>query len=97
MEGDGEGALGGEGAKGQKPVDEGEGEHGLGTKTDGLDGPDDESTAPDADSPGGAEDGPVKGEESEPGGGDATGPTPDGVPQEGGTESDPDSATGSTE
>ena len=42
-------------------------------------------------------DGPTKDAESVPGGGDATGPTPGGVPQEGDTESDPDTSTDSTE
>ena len=79
-----------------KPVDEGEGEHGLGSKTGGLGGPDDP-----ADQEGGlggsAEEGPVKGATSETGGGDATGPTPSGVPQEGEVDPDADAATGSTE
>ena len=81
-----------------KPVGEGEGEHGLGTKTGGLGGPDDSADQETGTSPGGsAHEGPVKGEESQPGGGDATGPTPSGVAQEGEVEEDPETATGSTE
>ncbi len=84
-----------EGAKGQKPVQEGEGEQGLGSKTGGLGGPDDPGSQSSG-LGGEAEEGPVKGETSEPGDGDATGPTPSGVPQEGEVDPDADTATGST-
>ena len=88
----------GEGAMGGKPVGEGEGEHGLGSKTGGAGGPDDRDTSSGGDRPDGdAMDGPVKGEQSPPGGGDATGPTPSGVPQEGGVNPDADTSTGPTE
>ncbi len=86
-----------EAAAGGKPVQEGEGEEGLGSKTGGLGGPDDPAEQESGTSSGGeAEEGPVEGETSEPGGGDATGPTPDGVPEEGEVNPDPDTATGST-
>lgn len=74
------------------------GEHGLGSKSGGLGGPDNPDDQQSGTSPGGhADEGPVKGLTSEPGGGDAVGPTPSGVPQEGTTEEDPEIATGSTE
>lgn len=86
-----------EAAKTGKPVQEGEGEEGLGSKTGGLGGPDHPDDEESGTSSGGeAEEGPVKGETSEPGGGDATGPTPDGVPQEGEIDPDADTSTGST-
>ena len=87
-----EGAKGG----GQKPVQEEEGEHGLGTKTGGEGGPE-RSGADGVSGGGGAETGPVRSEDSVPGGGDDLGPTPGGVPQEGEVDPDADSATGSTE
>lgn len=79
----------------QKPVQEGEGEEGLGSKTGGEGGP--EGTGAESLSSGGAETGPTKDVESVPGGGDDLGPTPSGVPQEGEVDPDPDVATGSTE
>ena len=79
----------------QKPVQEGEGEEGLGSKTGGEGGP--ETTGAEGLSGGGAETGPTKDVESVPGGGDDTGPTPSGVPQEGEIDSDADTATESTE
>ncbi|MEJ7787802.1 MAG: hypothetical protein WKF96_23615 [Solirubrobacteraceae bacterium] len=80
------------------PTQEGAGDEGLGSKSGGVAGSDDRDTSAGGDRPEGgeAEDGPVKGETSEPGGGDATGPTPSGVPQEGGTNPDADTSTGST-
>ena len=86
-----------EAAKGSKPVQEGEGEHGLGSKTGGLGGPDDPADQESGTSSGGqAEEGPVKGVTSEPGGGDATGPTPSGTPQEGEVDPDAEQSDGST-
>jgi hypothetical protein len=86
-----------EAAKGRKPVQEGEGEDGLGSKTGGLGGPDDAADQESGTSSGGAaEEGPVNGETSEPGGGDALGPTPDGVPQEGEVDPDADRSHDST-
>lgn len=83
--------------RGDKPFEEDEGKHGLGSKTGGLGGPDEPERQEGGTSPGGdAEEGPVKGETSEEGGGDATGPTPSGVPQEGDTDPDADTSTGST-
>lgn len=82
----------------QKPVGQDEGEHGLGTKTGGLGGPDDPGDQESGTSSGGdADQGPTKDVKSVPGGGDALGPTPSGVAQEGEVEEDPDIATGSTE
>ena len=82
------------------PTQEGAGEEGLGSKSGGIAGSDERDTSAGGDRPqggDGAEGGPVKSEESEPGGGDATGPTPSGVPQEGDTNPDADTSTGSTE
>ena len=79
----------------QKPVQEGEGEEGLGSQTGGEGGPDGPGTESLSD--GGAETGPTKEAESVPGGGDNLGPTPSGVPKEGDVDSDPDRATGSTD
>jgi hypothetical protein len=80
------------------PTQEGAGDKGLGTESGGVAGSDDRDTSAGGDRPEGgeAEDGPVKGKESEPGGGDATGPTPSGVPQEGDTDPDADTSSGST-
>jgi hypothetical protein len=85
--------------RGNMPVPEDAGEEGLGTQTGGVGGPD---AAEDQESGVGGEgsdaiDGPTRDADSVPGGGGATGPTPGGVPQEGDTESDPDTATESTE
>lgn len=80
------------------PVPEDAGEEGLGTKSGGIGGPDEperQKSGVGGDSD--AKDGPTKDAESKPGGGDATGPTPGGVPQEGGNEPDPDTSTGSTD
>jgi hypothetical protein len=80
------------------PTQEGAGEDGLGSKSGGIAGSDERDTEAGGDRPEGeAEDGPVKSEESAPGGGDPTGPTPSGVPQEGDTNPDADTSTGSTE
>jgi hypothetical protein len=84
--------------RGNMPVPEDAGEEGLGTKTGGVGGPDDaEDQESGVGGDSGGEGGPTKDATSEPGGGGATGPTPSGVPQEGDTESDPDTSTGSTE
>ncbi len=83
--------------RGNMPVPEDAGEEGLGSKTGGLGGHDkaeDRKGGVGGDSS--ASGGPTKDATSEPGGGDATGPTPEGVPQDGGNEPDPDTSTGST-
>ena len=86
-----------EAAKGGKQGEEATGEDGLGSKTGALGGHDDPGSQESGTSPGGsADDGPVKGEHEEAGGGDATGPTPSGVPQEGEVDPDASTATGST-
>jgi hypothetical protein len=84
-----------EAAKGSMPVPEGEGDEGLGSKSGGLGGPDDPADQ-ESGLGGAAEEGPIEGQTSEPGGGDATGPTPGGVPQEDEVDPDADTATGST-
>jgi hypothetical protein len=79
----------------QKPVAEGEGGDGLGSKTGGEGGA--ERTGAESLAGGGSETGPTRDVESVPGGGNGLGPTPGGVPGEGGVDRDPDTATGSTE
>jgi hypothetical protein len=79
----------------QKPVAEGEGKDGLGSKTGGEGGP--ERGGAESLAGGGPETGPTRDVQSVPGEGDDTGPTPGGVPGEGDVDSDPDIATGSTE
>jgi len=64
-------------------------EQGLGGQTGG-------NEAGDAGGQESAEEGPVKGEGKEMGSGDDTGPTPDGVPQEGEVNPDADTASDST-
>lgn len=79
-----------EGGKPSAPTgEEDAGSEGLGTRTGG-------NEAGGGSGQSGASGGPVKGEDSQPGGGDDTGPTPDGVPQEGEVNPDADTATGST-
>jgi hypothetical protein len=79
----------------QKPVAEDEGEDGLGSKTGGEGGPERGGAEPLG--RGGSATGPTRDVESVPGEGDAIGPTPSGVPSDGDVDSDPDTATGSTE
>ncbi|MBA2506706.1 MAG: hypothetical protein H0V29_12330 [Thermoleophilaceae bacterium] len=83
-----------EGGKPPAPTgEEDAGDQGLGTETGAN-----EAGDPMGDTGGGssAEEGPVKGAGSEHGGGDDTGPTPDGVPQEGEVNPDADTASDST-
>jgi len=75
-----------------KPVQEGEGDEGLGSKTEGIGGPDDPSRQ-EGGLGGEDEGGPVKGAGGSDGGGDKTGPQPGGVPKEGRVDDDADTVT----
>lgn len=90
--------------RGNMPVPEDAGEEGLGTKSGGIGGPDDSErqeggVGEGAEGSGSGDEaitGPTKNADSVPGGGSEDGPSPGGVPQEGGVNPDADTSTGST-
>jgi len=79
------------------PTQEGSGDDGLGSKSGGINDSDERDTSAGGDRPGGdGNEGPVKGEDSPGAGGGRDGPSPGGVPQEGGVNPDADTASDST-